>query len=61
MTDGLLDIDGAAAYLGISPRHMRDLWYAHRVPGVKVGARVRFRKSDLDRFCDENTVEAINA
>ena len=53
-----LDLAGAAAYLGITPRHLRELQYRGELAYVKVGRLVRFRPADLDRYLDERTVEA---
>lgn len=55
---GLLTEDQAAQYLATSPRHLRTLRASRRIPYVKVGRRVRFRRSDLDAFAASNLVEA---
>jgi len=57
-TDGVLDNDQAAAYIGCTPGTLR-VWVSKRkVPFVRVNSLVRFRKSDLDRFLDERLVPA---
>jgi excisionase family DNA binding protein len=54
----LLDTELAADYLGIK-RHTLEVW---RVTGrynlsfVRVGRRVKYRRTDLDRFLAERTV-----
>ena len=53
----LLDVDGAAAYLGTSTRHIRRLVEDRRVPFVKLGpgrsARLRFDTARLDAWINE--------
>jgi excisionase family DNA binding protein len=53
-----LDYDGAAEYLGTTPRHVRDLRATNRVPFVKLGGKVRFLPDDLDAFVLANRQEA---
>ena len=48
----------AARYLGVSPNSLKT-WRSTRIvqiPYAKVGDRVVYRQTDLDRFLDENTV-----
>lgn len=56
----LLDTSGAAAYLSTSERHIQRLWAERRIPGVKIGRKVRFRVTDLDNWIRSNTVEAVD-
>jgi len=56
---GLLDADAAAAFLSISPRHVRRLWQERRLAAVKVGKAVRFREADLIDFIERQRVEAV--
>ena len=58
MTAPLLDTHEAAEYLGTSWRHIRSLVYRRQIPYVKVGALVRFKVAELDRWIDANTVPA---
>lgn len=57
----LLDVQGAADYLGTTPRHVRRLVEERRIPFVKLGpgrsARLRFDTSRLDAWLDEHSVE----
>lgn len=49
----------AAFYLGISP-HTLNSWRCTKVPFIpyiKVGARVFYRRADLDEFLAANTIE----
>ncbi len=48
----LLDVAGAAAYLGVSEAFIRRLVLERRVRYYKVGKFVRFRPFDLDAFVE---------
>jgi excisionase family DNA binding protein len=48
----LLDVAGAAAYLGVSEAFVRRLVLERRVRYYKVGKFVRFRPVDLDAFVE---------
>jgi excisionase family DNA binding protein len=56
---GLRDFDGAAAFLGTTPRHVRRLWQERRLAGIKVGKAVRFSEADLHAFVERHRVEAV--
>ena len=56
--DGLLDLDGAARYLGVEPRMVRRLQTERKVAFVKVGRYVRFRREDLDAYVARQRVLA---
>jgi excisionase family DNA binding protein len=56
---GLLDWEGAADRLGVTPRHVRKLWSERRIAGVHVGRFVRFRTEDIDAFIESHRTEAI--
>lgn len=45
--DGLLDVEGAAAVLGMSVSWVYHQSAKRRLPLVKLGNRVRFRRSEL--------------
>lgn len=49
---GLLDCDGAARYLTTSVRHVRRLVSERRVSFIKVGGKIRFRRTDLDALIE---------
>lgn len=46
----LLDIHGAALYMGVTERFIRRLVEERRIPYYKVGKFVRFSEEDLDDF-----------
>lgn len=51
-TGGLLDVDAAAVLLGCTPRNIRELVARQRIPVVRIGRLVRFRRADLEAFVD---------
>jgi excisionase family DNA binding protein len=56
----LLNNDQAAAYIGVTPRTL-EVWRCtqrHRISHIKVGRLVKYRKSALDAFLDQQTVDA---
>lgn len=53
--DPLLDIAQAAQYSGLSVRFLRRLTHEERIPVVRIGGRVRFRRSDLDALLAAHT------
>ncbi len=48
----LIDVEGAAEYLGTSVRHMRRLIDRKAIPHYKVGGKLRFVPDELDRWLD---------
>jgi len=48
----LLDIAGAANYLGVSVRHIRRLVAEKRIPYVKWGSILHFDPDELDGWID---------
>ena len=55
----LLGVAGAAVYLNTSERHVRRLRAENRLRYVKVGAKLRFRREDLDGFISANTHDPV--
>jgi excisionase family DNA binding protein len=53
----LRDWEGAANYLNVTPRLIRELWARRELGGVKVGRHVRFRVADLDAYIENHRVE----
>jgi excisionase family DNA binding protein len=56
----LLNNDQAAAYIGVTPRTL-EVWRCtkrHPISFIKVGRLVKYRKSALDAFLDQQTVDA---
>ena len=56
--ESLLDFDGAADFLGVTPRAVRRLWQERRVAAIKVGRAVRFTEADLLAYIERQRVEA---
>lgn len=54
----LQDYNGAAQYLGITPRHLRSLKAHGAVPYLTLGRLVRFDLDALDRMKASKLVEA---
>ena len=52
--EDLLDVEGAAQYLSLSKSTVYKLSSSGQLDTVKMGARSRFRRSDLDRYVEEN-------
>ena len=48
----LLTVKQAAQYLACSVFAVRDLGWSRRVPSLKIGRRVLFDRTDLDRYVD---------
>ncbi len=56
----LLNNDQAAAYIGVTPRTL-EVWRCtkrHQISHIKVGRLVKYHKSALDAFLDQQTVDA---
>ncbi len=56
-TSELLDVTGAANYLGVTVSFIRGLVFQRRIRYYKVGKFVRFRFADLDAFVASGRVE----
>ena len=52
--DELWDVKTAASYLGLSTRTVYQFARDGRLPGIRMGGRWRFRRSDLDRRLESN-------
>jgi excisionase family DNA binding protein len=57
----LLDVGGAANYLGVSTSFVRNLVAQRTVVHCKLGGRVMFRRQDIDQFIDQNRRELPDA
>jgi|GEM_PF-1720432 excisionase family DNA binding protein len=57
----MLDVKGAACYLGVSSSFIRNLVAQRSVVHYKLGGRVMFRREDIDRFVDQNKRELPDA
>ena len=54
----LLDVNRAASYLGVSTSFIRSLVAQRSLVHYKLGGRVMFRRTDLDKFVDDSKREA---
>jgi excisionase family DNA binding protein len=55
---GLLSVDDAAHYLGISPGTLRNWISMRRIDHVKVGRLTRLAQPALDRYIAAHTIRA---
>lgn len=59
--DRLLRIDQVADRLGLSVGTIYRWHYDNRMPGMKVGGRIRWRESEIDEFISGNkTVASVD-
>lgn len=58
MSPRVIGVDDAATYLSVPVRFIRRLVAEKRIRYYKVGKYVRFDLRDLDRFIEENLMEA---
>lgn len=61
MRERLLTVEEAAAYLRVTPGALYTQRYRREKPGalgIRVGRRILFRPTDIDRFLDERLSEA---
>ena len=56
----LLTTKQAAEMLQFSPSYMRKLVMRRKVPFIKIGRSVRFRKEDLEQMLDSNYSKPIS-
>lgn len=54
----LLDVPATAEYLRVDPRYVRRIIAERRIPFVRVGRLIRFRRVDLDAYIAAQTVPA---
>ncbi len=54
----LVDVSGAAAFMGTSDRHVRLLISKQEITVTRVGNKVRFRISDLNTYLVTKTTPA---
>ena len=52
----IMNVDEAADYMRISTRKMRDLQLRGEVKHTLVDSRIIFRREDLDRYAEKNSV-----
>lgn len=56
--DPLIDKEGAARHLGVELRFITRLVAEKRISYVKVGRKIRFRRSVIEAYIEANTVRA---
>ncbi len=54
----LLDVDQAAALLGVRPGYLRRLVRERRITSYRVGKYLRFRQADLEAFIEAGRRDA---
>lgn len=58
--EALLDMKNASEHLACSERFLRRLVQERRIPFVRLaGTRIRFLRSDLDRWIDGQRIDAL--
>ena len=55
-TSPILANDAAAAFIGCTPSTLRSWVAEKRVPFIRLGRLVRFRRADLEDFLESNLV-----
>ncbi len=55
----LLDLDGVAEHLGVTPRHVRRLVAERRIPFVKWGHLLRFDPVEIATWLDGHRVSPV--
>lgn len=57
----LIDIHGVAEVLCVTPRHIQRLVAERRIPYLKIGRFVRFDRSELSVWLDQQCVESTRS
>lgn len=52
LTGDVMDVNGVAQYLGLAPSTIYDKVRAMEMPHTRLGNLIRFRKVDIDRWCE---------
>jgi excisionase family DNA binding protein len=55
-----LNTEQAAEYLGISETSLGRLHSEYKIPFVRLGGRIVYRRKDLDRFIDDRLVSSVD-
>lgn len=58
-TDEILDVRGLAAYLKVSEDWIYDQRRQYGIPFIMVGGKLRFRKAEIDRWIEKQTVSPL--
>jgi excisionase family DNA binding protein len=56
----LLDLDGIAEHLGVTPRHVRRLVAERRIPFVKWGHLLRFDPVEIAAWLDTHRISPVS-
>ncbi len=56
--DTLFDVEGLAGYLGTSKKWIYSLTSRRCIPFIKANGLLRFRKSKIDKWLNEHSVQA---
>ena len=59
-TSMLMTVDEAAAYLRLAPWTLRHWVCKKKIPYVRLGRSVRFRRKDMERFVTQNLHAKLN-
>jgi len=57
MTQNLLTVDQVAEYLQVKPSTVYQWTHQGYIPHVKLGNRLRFRLSQVDRWLEKRSIE----
>jgi len=57
--DCILDIDGLSKYLQVHPSWVYKMVSSKKIPHIKAGKYVRFKKSAIDKWIDTQTISPI--
>lgn len=54
MKDRLLPVQEVAEYLAVPLSSVYDMTHRKAIPFLKIGSRLRFRQSDIDKWLEEH-------
>ena len=57
--DVIWDARGCADYLGVCEKWVKDRKGKYNLPFIQVGGYIRYRKSQIDRWIEEQTINPI--
>ena len=52
-TDNLMTYEDVAEYLQVTVRHVKGLRADERIPYIKIGRQIRFRRAEIDAWIDD--------
>ena len=59
LQDDIMTIDQLCAWLQLKKSFVYDLTSSNRIPFIKIGRHLRFRRSDIIGWLDEKTQEPV--